>query len=139
MKKALVILALLVSGCVQLPPNPADIQAKKFEAVADKSVIYIVRPPVDSDHPGVVTIDGTFQVPTFQGTYNRVEVAPGTHLIEGVIPQSLRMVMDTQPGQIYFLRLWIRGTSRGGPTTAAIESISPEYGRTLVAQATMYP
>lgn len=139
MKKALVILALLVSGCVQLPPSPADIQAKKFEAVPDKSVIYIVRPPVDSDHPGVVTIDGVLQVSTFQGTYNRVEVAPGSHLIEGVIPQTLRLVLNTQPGQIYFLRMWIRGTSRGGPTTAALEPVSPAYGRTLVAQATMYP
>jgi hypothetical protein len=130
---------LLVSGCVQLPPSPADIQAKKFEAVPGRSVIYIVRPPLDSSHPGVVTIDGTLQISTFQGTYNRVEVAPGTHLIEGVIPPSLRMVVDTQPGQIYFLRLWVRGSDRGGPTTAALEPISPEYGRTLVAQATMYP
>ena len=139
MKKALLILALLVCGCVQLPPNPADLQAKKFEAVPGRSVIYIVRPPIDSDHPGVVTIDGTVQVPTFQGTYNRVEVAPGSHLIEGVIPPSLRLVVNTQPGQIYFLRMWVRGTSRGGPTTAALEQVSPEYGRTLVAQATMYP
>jgi len=139
MKKALLMLALLASGCVQLPPNPADTEAKKFQAVADKSVIYVVRPPVDSDHPGVVTIDGTLQVSTFQGTYSRVELAPGNHLIEGVIPPSLRLTINTQPGQIYFLRLWVRGTSRGGPTTAALEPVSPEYGRTLVAQATMYP
>lgn len=141
MKKALVMLALLISGCVQLPPSPADIQAKKFEAVPGRSVIYVVRPPVDSDHPGVVSIDGILQVPTFQGTYHRVEVAPGTHVIEGVIPPTLaRTVVNTQPGQIYFLRMDVRGgTGRGGPTTATLQQTSPEHGRSLVAQATMYP
>jgi hypothetical protein len=133
------LLALLVAGCVQLPPSPADIQAKKFEAVPDKAVIYFVRPPVDSEHPGVVTIDGSIQVSTFQGTFNRVEVAPGPHLIEGVIPPSLRMTLDVQAGQIYFLRLWVRGTSRGGPTTASMQLVNPEQGRILVTQGSLYP
>lgn len=133
------LLALLVAGCVQLPPTPADLQAKKFEPVADKSVIYVVRPPVDSDHPGVLSIDGVLQVPTMPGTYHRVEVQPGSHLIEGIIPPSVRMVLDTQPGQIYFLRLTVRGTSRGGPTTVGLQRASPEHGRQLVSQATLYP
>src|SRR5262245_8236295 len=107
MKRALLLsLALLLTACVQMPPpTPEDVQAKRFEPVKDKAVIYVVRPPLDSDHPGVLLINGTIQVPTMQGTFHRVELAPGTQLIEGVIPPSLRMVLDTQPGQIYFLRL----------------------------------
>lgn len=35
--------AILIAGCAQLPPTPQDIQAKKFEGVPDKAVIYRVR------------------------------------------------------------------------------------------------
>ena len=44
----MLIPALLLGGCAQLPPTPEDIQAKRFEVPPDKSVIYVVRPPVDS-------------------------------------------------------------------------------------------
>ena len=140
MKRAFLLALLLsIAACVQMPPTPADIQAKRFEPVADKAVIYVVRPPIDSDHPGVLTVDTGEYISTMAATYNRIEVRPGTRIIEGMIPPSLRMVLNAQPGQIYFLRLDVRGTSRGGPTTGSLQLISPEYGRTLVAQAQLYP
>ena len=140
MKRALLLALLLgLSACVQLPPSPADLQAKRFEPVADKAVIYVVRPPVDSDHPGVLTVDTGEHISTMSGTYNRIEVRPGTRIIEGMIPPTLRMTLNAQPGQIYFLRLDVRGTSRGGPTTASLQQISPDYGRSLIAQATLFP
>ena len=41
---------LLIAGCAsQLPPPPGNSQAKRFESIADKSVIYVVRQRVDSD------------------------------------------------------------------------------------------
>ena len=138
MNRAL-LLALLLTACVQMPPSPADTQAKRFEPVPDRAVIYVVRPPVDSDHPGVLTVDTGEYISTMSGTYNRIEVRPGTRIIEGMMPQSLRVVLNAQPGQIYFMRLDVRGTSRGGPTTGSLQQISPEYGRSLIAQATLYP
>ena len=139
MKRAFLLALLLLTACVQMPPSPADQQAKRFEPVADKAVIYVVRPPVDSDHPGVLTVDTGEYISTMPATYNRIEVRPGPRIIEGMIPPSLRMTLNAQPGQIYFLRLDVRGTSRGGPTTASLQQISPDYGRSMVAQATLYP
>ena len=139
MKQALLLSLLLLTACAQLPPSPADAQAKRFEPARDKAVIYVVRPPVDSDHPGVLVVDTGEYISTMPGTYNRIEVTPGRRVLEGMIPPTLRAVVNTQPGQIYFFRLDVRGTSRGGPTTASLQPISPEYGRSLVAQGTLYP
>jgi hypothetical protein len=137
--KRVLLLALLLTACVQMPPSPADMQAKRFEPVPDKAVLYVVRPPLDSDHPGVLVVDTGEYISTMPGTYNRIELKPGMRVIEGMIPPSLRITLNAQPGQIYFMRLDVRGTSRGGPTTASLQLISPEWGRTLVAQGSLYP
>lgn len=38
--RRLLVVAVVPAGCVQLPPSPQDIQAKKFESVPDK--VYFV-------------------------------------------------------------------------------------------------
>src|SRR5215813_13198643 len=77
-------IALLLAGCAQLPQTQADIQAKRFESVAGKSVIYVVRTPMDSWEPSSLLLDSSAQVTTHRGTYYRWEVAPGTHRIAGM-------------------------------------------------------
>src|SRR5215831_2613324 len=76
--------ALLVAGCAQLPPTPEDIQAKKFEPVPGKSVIYVVRRTLDSDGARSILLDEKSSITTFRGTYYRWEVEPGTHRITGM-------------------------------------------------------
>ncbi|MGZ8265009.1 MAG: hypothetical protein ACXW2I_12455, partial [Burkholderiales bacterium] len=65
----IVMSALLLAGCVQLPPTPQDIQAKRFEAVPDRSVIYIVRTPVDSFEASPLALDDHAQIQLWAGTY----------------------------------------------------------------------
>jgi len=56
--RRLLVVAVMLAGCVQLPPTPQDIQAKKFEGVPDKAVIYIVRDLPDfSDRPATIWLD----------------------------------------------------------------------------------
>ena len=57
-RKYLILLIFLISGCVQLPPSPQDIEAKRFTPVADKAVIYIVRSPVDSHNAAPISLSG---------------------------------------------------------------------------------
>jgi hypothetical protein len=39
-------IALILAGCAQVPPSPQEIGAKKFEAVPDRAVVYIVQNPL---------------------------------------------------------------------------------------------
>jgi hypothetical protein len=135
--KRILLLALLLAGCVQLPPSPADIQAKRFEPVADKAVIYVVRPPVDSLNPGVLSLDVATSIPTFGGTFHRLEVAPGLHHIDGAVPTSPRLTLNAERGKIYFLRYAVRGDR--GPVSATLQQVGEKEGRELVMQAQLYP
>ena len=133
MRRALVVLfGSLLIGCVQLPPTPQDIQAKRFEPVADMSVIYVVRQPMDSREAGALLMENGEQVTTLAGTYYRWEVRPGTHRILGLTPASASLTLNTEPGKIYFLRHTVIGTPRSGALLAALTPIDEALGRSLV-------
>jgi len=104
MWRALWIVLILLAGCVQLPPSPQDIQAKKFEAVPDKAVIYLVRHYPDfSDVAAAVWLDDIATITTYPGTYYRWEAAPGAHRIAGYGADTGAIVLQTEPGRIYFV------------------------------------
>lgn len=141
MWRTLASLAFLVSlgGCVQLPPSPADIEAKRFQSIPDKAVIYVVRGPVDSDEAGVLMLDDQVSITTLRGTYHRWEVAPGPHKIEGVGASSIRLNLNAESGRIYYFLHTVFGTMRTGATSAALQPIDEARGRALVSQATLFP
>lgn len=89
---------------MQLPPSPADLQAKKFEAVPDKAVIYLVRDYPDfNDAAATIWLGDTAMITTYPGTYYRWEAAPGTHRIAGYGPDIGAIIVQTEPGRIYFV------------------------------------
>jgi hypothetical protein len=136
MRNAVVsLLGLIVAGCVQLPPTPADIEAKRFQPVAHKAVIYVVRQPMDSQEPGALLLDDGEQVTTMGGTYYRWVVQPGTREIVGLNPASVSLSLRTEPGKIYFVRQTVLGTMRSGPQLASLAPIDERLGRELVSHA----
>ncbi len=107
------VLIVLIAACAARPPSPADLQAKRFETIPDKAVVYLYRDSVDfSDVPATFILDGQQQGSTYQGTYYRLELAPGRHLIAGFAGDGGRFGFDTQPGRLYFIR---QSVSRFGP------------------------
>lgn len=130
-----VLLVLLITGCGQLPPTPQDIQAKKFESVADKAVIYIMRTPMDSNESGTLQLDDNGQITTFSGTYYRWEVAPGPHRIAGYAGETGLIQFDAQAGKIYFVQHTVRGTRRSGWQSTSLRQIGEQDGRKLVMQS----
>lgn len=132
-----ILLVLLIAGCAQLPPTPQDIQAKKFEPVADMAVIYIVRTPMDSHEAGAALLDDNAQVTTYSGTYYRWEVAPGLHRIAGYAGESGLVQINAQAGKIYFVRQTVFGTRRSGWMSTSLQQISGQEGRKLVMQSTL--
>lgn len=129
------LIPLLLVGCVQLPPTQVDIRSQKFEAVADKAVIYIVRTPMDSREGGTIWLGNNAQITTYDRTYYRWEVSPGVHRLAGYAGQSGLVEINAQPGQIYFVRHTVRGTVRSGVQMTDLQRIGDQEGRALVSQA----
>jgi hypothetical protein len=135
MGRILLTVLLLVAGCAPLPPNPADIEAKHFESLTEKSVIYVVRIPMDSWEAGTLALDDNQQITTYRGTYYRWEVTPGRHHIGGYAGAGGSVDLPTAPGKIYFLQHTVLGSRRSGAMTTSLREIGEQDGRALVAQA----
>ena len=131
----IVLTALLLAGCVQLPPSPQDLQAKKFDPVPGRAVIYIVRTPMDSREASGLALDDSAQITTLGGTYYRWEVAPGAHRIAGLAAANESITLTVAAGNIYFLEHTVRGTERSGPQLTSLRQINEQNGRALVRRA----
>ncbi len=126
--------ALWWGGCAQLPPSPADIQAKKFEALPDQAVIYIVRNDPDFSRDGAtLLLDDTTTVTTYPGTYYRWEVAPGAHNIAGFAADAGNMTITVEAGKIYF----VQQSFVPGPFTprSRFNHVPASRGRSLVMRS----
>jgi hypothetical protein len=108
----LIAMFALVAGCAQLPPSPAEMQAKKFESVPGKAVIYIARPSVGFDGHGALTLDDSMTITMFGGNFYRWEVEPGPHLIAGAGQDMSRLTVNAEAGKIYFVQHTVMGTFR---------------------------
>jgi hypothetical protein len=86
----ILLIALVLGGCMQLPPSPQDVQAKKIEGVPGKAVIYIVRDRKDSKEVAGLLLDYTAQITTQPRSYYRWEVAPDPHQITGLQHRTFR-------------------------------------------------
>ena len=115
----ILLIALLLAGCVQLPPTPEDIQAKTFQSLPDKAVIYVVRAPMDSFEMSGLSLDDGAPIMTHRGTYYRWEVAPGLHRVAGFAAANESVVLTTEAGKIYFLEHTVIGNPPVPPRPAS--------------------
>ena len=130
-------LTALLAGCVQLPPSPQDIQAKRFEPVPDKGVVYIVRDAMGVPLMDTLWLDDSQTITTHTGTYYRWEVAPGTHRIVGFGPSTSSLTLNAEAGKVYFVRHVVGGTLRSGVQYSALERLDEQAGRANVARSTL--
>jgi hypothetical protein len=127
--------ALALSGCAVQPPTPEDVQAKRFDTVADKAVIYIVRDPLGPGLSDSLSLDDNLTITTHPATYYRWEVTPGTHRIQGFAASNAQITVRAEAGQLYFIEHVVSGTVRMGVTLTHLQRIDPAFGRTLVRRA----
>jgi hypothetical protein len=128
--------ALLLSGCITpLPPSPQEIEAKRFEPVTGKAVIYLVREYPDiSREVATVMLDDQMMGSTYPGTFFRWVVEPGRHQIRGYAGDAGTMVLDTLPDRIYFVQQsYTRGFTGFGHSFFRL--IPEPYGRDAVMRA----
>jgi hypothetical protein len=135
MRKTLLV-TLALAGCAQLPPSTEDIQAKRFEPVADKAVIYVVRAPIDSFEVSGLALDDGQQITTQRNSYYRWEVAPGTRRIAGVGPAMESVTLAAAAGRVYFLEHTVIGDPHdGGVQLTALRQVGEQAGRNLVLRS----
>lgn len=133
----LIPIFLVIAGCVQIPPSAEEIQAKRFESVPGKAVIYIVRgyPDLYSGH-GSLALDDRIMFTTMEGNFFRWEVTPGSHRIVGMGPDLSRMTINAEAGKIYFVQHQVTGY-RGSTYGGYLHMLSEREGRAMVQRATL--
>src|SRR5262245_66169964 len=95
---------LALGGCAGLAPDAQDVEAKRFEPLPDKAVIYLVRgEPLYSDRPVPVWLGNMMMITTYPDTYYRWEVPPGTHRISGHDTDFGTITVAAEPGRVYFV------------------------------------
>lgn len=130
-----ILLSIVLGGCVQLPPTPQDIQAKKFEPVADKAVIYLVHNSPDAGWRGTALVLGDeTHITTYPGTYFRWEVAPGTQSIRGGAGYFGMITLRSEPGRIYYV---LQNTGGGHMPPSMFQLMNDQEGRAAVRRSVL--
>jgi hypothetical protein len=100
-----IALLLVIASCATRVPDPAELQAKRFETIPDKSAVYLYRDRPDfSSAPASLTLDGQPLGSVYAGTFFRLELAPGRHRIAGYAGDSGVFEFSAEAGKLYFVR-----------------------------------
>ncbi len=135
--RRLLLMALFLAGCQQLPLTPQDIQARKFEAVPGMAVIYVVR-----DYPDFTELQSTIYLgdklilKTYPGTYYRWEVPPGEHLVRGAAFDTGAIKLETVPGRIYFVQQRVTAALMASPNSF-FQLVAEPAGRGAVLRSVL--
>lgn len=105
-----VLLATLaaLTGCASTPQASAerDAEAKQFGSAPATAAVYIYRNDT-SEEDSVLWIDNRLIGSTLRRTFFKVNLAPGRHVLTGLAADNGRMVLETRPGEVYFVSLTV--------------------------------
>jgi hypothetical protein len=135
MYRYLLIALLLLTGCAQLPPPPGDAAAKRFEAVPDRAVIYVLRSPTERDFVAPIMLDDEMIGSTYRGTFMRLVVPSGQHKIAGFAGDSGQISLQAGVGKLYFINQTTFGYS--SLTGSNFQLVDEKFGRSLALNGTL--
>jgi hypothetical protein len=134
-RRAFLLSMLLLAGCTQLPPTSQDLEAKKFEAVPGRAVVYLVRDVADFSPAGTpVNVGDKVQVTTYPGTYYRWVAAPGNHTIAGAGQDYASITVQAEAGRIHFVQQQVVGTRA---PSSAFQLVGEAQGRPAVMRSVL--
>jgi hypothetical protein len=130
--------ALVLAACAPLPQTAADVQAKRIESAPGKAVIYLVRTRPDlGPLPTPVKLNDRMLGSTHPGTYFRLEVEPGRHVLTGFAQDNGSITLDVQADRFYFVRHSVSGTWRENSPHSFFRIIPENEGRDAVARGVL--
>jgi hypothetical protein len=135
--RRLLLMALFLAGCQQLPLTPQDIQARKFESVPGMAVIYVVRDYPDfSEMQSTVYLGDAVTLKTYPGTYYRWEATPGEQRIRGAAFDTGGIRLEAAPGTIYFVQQRVTPSFMGN-AQSFFQVVSEQAGRGAVLRSVL--
>jgi hypothetical protein len=131
----LLLLVAMLAGCAPLPPSPQDIEAKRFEPVPGKAVIYVVRPYPDlSREVATLMLDDQMMGSTYPGNYFRWVVEPGRHQIRGYAGDNGSIALQVEANRMYFIQQSVSQLFHGF-AQSFFQPIPEPYGRAAVLRS----
>jgi len=124
-------LALLVlGGCASTPQatSARDDEAKRFLSHPGFAAIYVFRPDVTTMQmdDSTLYVDDRLIGATLPGSFFRVDVQPGEHVVSSSAAGSTNLKVDTRSGELYFVQLNVMsGSSR-------LALVEPESARRAI-------
>jgi hypothetical protein len=129
-------LLTLLGGCVTPPPpTPAELQAKRFDPVPGKAVVYLYRDQVN--YPTVaapIALNGNDVGANFAGTFFRFVVEPGEQRISGTVADNGALRFNVAANQIYFVQQTAIVTRTVDLMGTVYTVVDPAIGRSRVSQ-----
>jgi hypothetical protein len=125
----LIAVVIAIAGCASTPQasRDRDADAKEFVIQPGASTLYVYRN--DFSLPGQDTnlwVDGRLIGATLPRAYFRVNVRPGKHLLRGDGSDTGSFLLETRPGELYFVSLSVIN----GNSYFAL--VKPEVGRATI-------
>jgi hypothetical protein len=126
--------ALILAACTSTPESTPerDAWAKEFEPVTRDSVIYVYRP----DMLGTMAVtdlyvDKRLIGSSLPGTFNRIAVLPGHHLLEVFAAHGAPIEVVTHGNDVVFVELQNYSSVDGTPNMR-FRVVPPEHGKAAI-------
>ncbi len=130
----IVAVVVLLAACTSMSTAPQLDAMPRIEGAPGKSVIYVVRTRPDvSQLTATLSLDDRLIGSTHQGTYMRLEVAPGRHRIAGYGQDNGAITLDVQADRIYFVRHTVSGSWRATNPHSFFRVIDEAQARAAMA------
>lgn len=118
---------LLLAGCTSVPhaPRESDAEAKQFITHPNAATLYVYRSDfvvADLDDSAVY-VDNRLIGSTLPGSYFRIDLLAGDHVLHGYGFDQGRLRITALSGEITFIRLNVTGGS------SVFQRVDPETGR----------
>ena len=105
----LVALVLALGACASTPQasRARDAEAKQFITHPGFAAIYVFRPdfPAATMEDTALYVDDRLIGQTLPGTFFRVDVEPGAHVVRASAAGSVEIKLATRPDELYFVEL----------------------------------
>ncbi|OGA24973.1 MAG: hypothetical protein A3I02_14595 [Betaproteobacteria bacterium RIFCSPLOWO2_02_FULL_67_26] len=122
--------AVALAGCTSVPhaAPERDAEVKQFLDHPNAATLYVYRPDFAARRAdeSVLYVDGRLIGATLPGTFFRIDLRAGPHLLHGYGYDQGRLKVETRNGEIVFVSLNVMGG------TSLFERVAPGDGRRAV-------